>query len=203
MKISRAFIACMSMIIAASSCNSSADKKSTAGEDSLGALSRNVETDTASVTTVKDTVPSKDSIAIRIADQLEKVLVKKDLALLNSEDRKFTYTAIDLNGDSKNEIFVAMKGRYFCGNAGCTVYLLNNGVEKINSFTIVNGPIIISPEKTNGWSDLIIPSGGKTYRVKFNGKAYPSNPSLQPEFRESATDPALAVLADTLQVHVF
>ncbi|MCH5719388.1 hypothetical protein [Niabella hibiscisoli] len=203
MKISRALIACMSMIIAASSCNSSADKKSTAGEDSLVVLSRHAEADTPSVITVKDTVPSKDSVAIRVADQLGKVLVKKDLALLNSDDRKFTYTAIDLNGDNKNEIFVAMKGSYFCGNAGCTVYLLNNHAEKINSFTIVNGPIIIGPGKTKGWNDLIIPSGGKTYRVKFNGNAYPSNPSLQPEYNETATALSPLVLADTLPVHIF
>jgi len=191
------------MIIAASSCNSSADKEPTAGPDSLGVLSRHAEADTASVTTVKDTVPSKDSVAIRVADQLEKVLVKKDLALLSSDDRKFTYTAIDLDGDSNNEIFVAMKGSYFCGSAGCTIYLLNSRAEKINSFTIVNGPIMISPGKTNGWNDLIIPSGGKTYRVKYNGKAYPSNPSLQPEYRETATAASPVVLADTLPVHIF
>jgi len=96
-----------------------------------------------------------------------------------------------------------MKGNYFCGNAGCTVYLLTNEGKKITTFSIVDGPIAVSTGKTNGWKDLIIPSRGINYLVKYNGKTYPSNPSVQPKFTGTVTNDMQKILPDNLTLYTF
>jgi hypothetical protein len=146
---------------------------------------------------------ASDSTVQLIKNSLVNDLVKNDLKLLKENDRKFSYSVADINGDGKDEIFVGMKGQYFCGNAGCTVYLLNAEGKKIGRFTIVDGPITISATKTNGWNDLILPSKGINYSVKFNGKTYPSNPSVQPKVTAPVSADLKKVLADTEAVHTF
>jgi hypothetical protein len=42
---------------------------------------------------------------------------------------------------------------------------------------------VIDTDKSSGWKNLFIKSGGKNRIVKFDGKKYPSNPSLQPELK--------------------
>ncbi|MEG1587295.1 MAG: hypothetical protein RR346_10510 [Bacteroidales bacterium] len=111
-----------------------------------------------------------------------KDLFKEDLGkdLIQPESRKFIFFEYDLNGDSKKEIFVGLIGPYFCGSGGCTVLLLDNEGNKINQFTVVDYPIVIDNQKTNGWDNLFMMSGGKYHVMKFNGKEYPSNPSVEP-----------------------
>lgn len=106
---------------------------------------------------------------------------KDDLArdLITSESRKFIFFQYDLNGDGKNEIFVGLTGSYFCGSGGCTVMLLDNEGNVINTFTVVDYPIVVDSKKSEGWNDLFMLSGGKYHIMKFNGKKYPSNPSVQ------------------------
>ena len=55
-------------------------------------------------------------------------------------------------------------------------------------FSVTDYPLIIADTKTNGWKDLILLSGNKNHFVKFNGKAYPSNPSVQPVFKITPGD---------------
>lgn len=107
---------------------------------------------------------------------------KKDIEqqLLDSFSRKFIFFEYDLNDDGKKEIFVGFVGMYFCGTGGCTQLLLDNDGNEINTFTVADYPIVIDNHKTNGWKDLFIRSGNKDHIVKFDGKKYPSNPSLLP-----------------------
>ncbi|PIF46427.1 hypothetical protein CLU96_3458 [Chryseobacterium sp. 52] len=158
---------------------------------------------------VKDSVMSKpdtaanDQQALRIGGMLKAVLDKNDLKVMTDNDRKFSYAEADLNGDNNKEILVAMKGSYFCGSGGCTVLLLNSKGEKINTFTVVGGPVSIATDKTEGWADLVIPSKGKNYLVKYNGKKYPGNPSVQPEFSGKVPSSFQVVLGDSDAVYHF
>ncbi|MCH5598189.1 hypothetical protein [Niabella ginsengisoli] len=122
---------------------------------------------------------------------------------MTESDRRFSYSEIDLNEDGKNEILVTMKGSYYCGNAGCTVYLLDNKGTKISGFTIVDGPVVIANSKTKNWSDLIIPSRGVNYLVKFDGKKYPGNPSMQPKFDGNIPAGLKVVLPNDAAVYTF
>jgi hypothetical protein len=95
---------------------------------------------------------------------------------------KFIFFEYDLNGDAKKEIFVGLTGSYFCGTGCCTILLLNNEGGLITTFTVTDYPVIVSNAITKNWKDLILYSNGKNHFMKFNGKTYPSNPSVQPVF---------------------
>lgn len=183
---------------------------------SCNTSTNNILSDTAAAVGERDTItmdsnalqPSADTaiadtITGLIKNSLVNNIVKNDLNILTKNDRNFIYSAIDLNADGKSEIFVCMKGSYFCGNAGCTVYLLDNEGKKLTTFSIVDGPIVISADKTKGWNDLIIPSKGINYIVKYNGKAYPSNPSMQPKFNGTMKTNKQTVLDDNSIVYDF
>lgn len=125
-------------------------------------------------------------------------LVRESLIQLHSDDlkigiidslsRKFIFFEYDLNGDGRKEIFVGTTGPYFCGTGGCTQFILNAQGEMISRFSVSDYPVVISTDKTHGWNDLFILSGGEFRVVKFDGKAYPKNPSILPKLGISPGD---------------
>lgn len=137
-----------------------------------------------------DQIPG-DQYLIDASSEQTTALVRERLIQLYSEDlkigvmdslsRKFIFFEYDLNGDSSKEVFVGLTGPYFCGSGGCTQFILNAQGEVISKFTVSDYPVVISPEKTNSWNDLFILSGGDYRVVKFDGKTYPSNPSILPK----------------------
>ncbi|MGN6437200.1 MAG: hypothetical protein ACTHMM_11730 [Agriterribacter sp.] len=186
------------------SCNSGSD---TSSNDTTAIL----KTDTTATLPLPDSnksapdttaAPSSPTVDL-IKSSLTGNLVKNDLKILTENDRKFIYSEADINGDGTSEIFVGMRGGYFCGNAGCTVYLLSHEGKEITRFTIVDGPIAVSTNRTKDWNDLIIPSRGVNYLVKFNGKTYPSNPSVQPKFAGSVSNDLIRVLPDGSTAYAF
>ncbi len=112
-------------------------------------------------------------------------LYKDDLSknFIDENSRKFIFFEYDLNEDGKKEIFVGLTGSYFCGTGGCTQLILDNQGNVISTFSVSGYPVIIDNSKTNGWKDLFIYSGSKNRIVKFDGKTYPSNPSVLPELK--------------------
>jgi hypothetical protein len=112
-------------------------------------------------------------------------IFKEDLSKNSIDDysKRFIFFEYDLNDDGKKEILVGLTGPYFCGSGGCTQYILGNQGAVISRFTVADYPIVIDTEKSFGWKNLFIPSGGKNRIVKFDGEKYPSNPSLQPELK--------------------
>lgn len=104
---------------------------------------------------------------------------KEDLeeGWLDSLSRQFKYDQYDINGDGKKEIFVGLTGPYFCGSGGCTMFLLTQHGDVLTKFTVVDYPLYISADVSDGWSELILYSGGEYRRVGYEGQSYPSNPS--------------------------
>lgn len=120
---------------------------------------------------------------------LQNKIFKADTASIEAKNRKFIIDEFDLNGDGKKEIFVGFNGMDFCGNAGCNAFLLTHEGDVITKFTIVQYPIAISDSKSkDNWYDLIITSRGVEYLVKWNGKKYPSNPSMEPKYTGKIND---------------
>jgi hypothetical protein len=135
-----------------------------------------------------DTIPGNlygiNSSSKQTADLVKLTLQdlhKEDLqkGIIDSFGRRFIFFEYDLNDDGKKEIFVGLRGSYFCGSGGCTMYLLDDQGNTITKFS-VSRDVVIDNKKTNGFKDLFIYSGGKFRIVKFNGKTYPSNPSTLP-----------------------
>lgn len=122
-----------------------------------------------------------DLMSKNIINFLTQSYLENDLQFLTENDRKFQFYKIDLNDDGKKEYFVRFMSSYFCGTGGCTFLLLDRYAEVINKFTVMDAPIYISKDKTNGWKKLIVQSVGKFKELIFDGKSYPSNPSVAPD----------------------
>lgn len=93
---------------------------------------------------------------------------------------RYVYSRIDLNEDGEDEVLVYLLGPFFCGSGGCDLLLFtdaDNGYSLVNDFPISREPVIVSPERTGGWQDLIRPESGggaKASYVKhiFDGEKY-------------------------------
>lgn len=144
-----------------------------------------------------DTIPAGqygiNSSNLKTADMVRSTLqnlYKDDLSknIIDDYSKRFIFFEYDLNDDGKKEILVGLTGPYFCGSGGCTQYILDNQGAVISRFTVADYPVVIDTEKSSSWKNLFIRSGSKNRIVKFDGKKYPSNPSLQPELKVTPGD---------------
>ena len=146
---------------------------------------------------------SNKEIAEKISVFLKNIL-KDDLATMTEEQREFQYEEVDLNNDGIKEYLVGFANSYFCGSGGCTYYLLNNNGSVITIFTVSDSPFIVMvASKTNGWRDILVKSNGSLRQLKFDGKTYPSNPSILKEFKEIPSDDAYRLLWDEFAIPFF
>lgn len=148
-----------------------AEKSRTKYEDERVALKRVSDSGTAEkITAVLPTI-------------LEKQLVGSDTSA-----RKYVFLKADLNADGKEEIFVGFTGMNWCGSGGCTALILSEEGKLITSFTVADFPFIILDQETKGWKDLVVRSGGTDRLLQWNGKTYPSNPSVATKFKDTYPD---------------
>ncbi len=132
---------------------------------------------------IKYEIATRDSLmAKNIQNFLTLYYLKDDLKFIPKEERKFQFYKIDLNSDGKDEYFVRLFGSYFCGSGGCTFLLLDRYAEVITKFTVSTPPFYVFKETHKGWKILSVFSAGENRLLKFNGKSYPSNPSIAPNY---------------------
>lgn len=104
----------------------------------------------------------------------------------------------DLNGDGRPEALVYAVATTtngsadLCGSGGCDLYVLSlepNGYRQVTDISVSRPPIRVLATRTNGWHDIgvTVAGGGiiKGYeaRLRFDGRRYPSNPSVAPAMR--------------------
>lgn len=119
---------------------------------------------------------------------------------------RYFHNAVDLNDDGLAETIVYLVGRYACGSGGCTSLIFrSNGetYEPMARVTLVNNPIVVSPQTTNGWRDLILHVAGggapSAYHVlEHSGTAYPENPSVAPALESGAIVTGDAYIANEI-----
>lgn len=97
--------------------------------------------------------------------------------------RHFIYNAIDLNDDGKDEYLVELIGGDWCGSGGCTVLILDKNFKLNTRMTAVNDPIYVGApggkEVTKGYANIYIQNrDGSVAKMAWNGKKYPTNPSV-------------------------
>ena len=93
---------------------------------------------------------------------------------------RYIYGQVDLNDDGRDEVFVYLLGSIFCGTGGCNLLLFtdrDDGVSLVNSFPISRLPVIVTDDRSKGWSDLVrLESGGGVepsyVRHSFDGERY-------------------------------
>ncbi|WP_251862364.1 tetratricopeptide repeat protein [Clostridium sp. Marseille-Q2269] len=138
--------------------------------------------------------------------KLERALIK-EFGLEQYEDNiRYYYNKIDLNGDGTKEVFAYLVGPIVCGTGGCSAAIFKdeNGEYKLlTKFTLVNNPIIISNNKTNGYKDIIMNVYGGGVEsffalLKYNGTKYPSNPSTQPKVQPGTKVEGVAIISDDI-----
>ncbi len=94
----------------------------------------------------------------------------------------------DLDGDGADEAIVHVAGPYFCGSGGCNTLVLTAAGpmwRKVADMTVSRTPVTVMDGATNGWKDITVavaggggPSG--TALLRFDGEAYPGNPTVPP-----------------------
>ena len=135
-----------------------------------------------------DSASISDSLFVGKIRAALPVILEKQLVGIDAKDRQFSYFLTDLNADGKNEQFVWFKGMNWCGSGGCTALLLSDEQKLITYFTVIDFPVTISEEKTDGWKNLIVYSGRGNRLLKWSGKSYPKNPSVAPKYNGKEGD---------------
>lgn len=138
-----------------------------------------------------------------VTEKIKQVLAK-NYGTTPAADRKFLYNAVDLNDDGKNEYLVALVGGTFCGNAGCTMLVLNNKYGINTRMSIVQFPVYVGPpaskEVTKGYSNIYVSTKGVGYvKMAWNGTKYPTNPSLSPKISDKLIEGKYAFLKEGSQ----
>lgn len=138
--------------------------------------------------------PAKEDKAVELIRKQLSILLEKDIKGMKKEDRFFYYDSFDLNNDQKNEYFVGFSNAYFCGNGGCSGYILNNDGSVINSFTVTDFPIYITTSSTEKFYDLLMKSGGLFHHMKMKNGKYPTNPSIEEKWKNDLPKESTKVL---------
>jgi hypothetical protein len=111
------------------------------------------------------------------------------------DDDKTTRYALafrDLNADGTPEAIVYLVGNRWCGSGGCNTLILTperSSWRIVGNIRITRPPIRVLKSTSHGWRDVSVwVQGGGTQsgyeaELRFNGKAYPSNPSVPPAER--------------------
>lgn len=94
----------------------------------------------------------------------------------------------DLDSDGAAEVIAYVSGPMLCGSGGCNAYVLtpdDDGWRRVMRASVTQLPIHLLPERTNGWSDLMLSvsgggAAGGQARMRFDGAAYPGNPTAAP-----------------------
>jgi hypothetical protein len=105
---------------------------------------------------------------------------------------RYSFAAASLSGNMPQEIVVYVTGRGWCGSGGCRTLILKpkgSSYEVVSDVTITWPPIRVLPSKTNGWHDIAVWVEGGGIQpgyfavLSFNGREYPTNPSIVPFHR--------------------
>lgn len=125
---------------------------------------------------------------------IEKFLRKylRDPQFGNDKTTQYSVAVVKLDDNPKDEIVVYVSSANWCGSGGCLLLVLQpkgSSYEVIGRTTIVRLPIRVLHTSTNGWRDIgVWVQGGGIQpgyeaALPFNGKKYPSNPSVPPARR--------------------
>lgn len=122
-----------------------------------------------------------------------------------SDEERTRYVAAftDLNGDGVREAIVYVIGPGWCGSGGCITFVLNregSSYTVVTKITITRAPIRVVDHVSNGWRDIgvwVVGGGiqhGYEAELPFDGKTYPSNPSMPPARKSNTKAPGQVLI---------
>ena len=130
---------------------------------------------TATTTTAMD--------KMRVPKPTEKQGLKLAVQAYTKDQSDYQTRLYDLNQDGIDDAVVLLSGMEWCGSGGCTLLvfkgLADGSFQPHSKMTVSSTPIYALSTQTQGWRDLSVYTRGLGQVVlKYNGKSYPSNPSL-------------------------
>jgi hypothetical protein len=119
-------------------------------------------------------------------------------------DARYFDAAVDLDGDGRQEILAYVAGPMLCGTGGCPLFVFKPGAdayEPVAQVSVVQVPVRVSSQGTNGWRDLVVAIGGGGLPagnavLKYDGNTYPSNPTVPPAEPAASLDGTEVVIGD-------
>ena len=155
---------------------------------------------------LSETVPATPQSGPNLNPALQKAIIQfmQTEKVPLDEGHTFFSDFVDLNGDSTPDALVLLTGPYWCGTGGCTMLVFqgkDTNFTFVSSSTLVRPPVTVSETRTKGWRDLVLTvSGGgmpaKTVALKFDGKKYPRNPSVQSALPAGAATKGLVLFPE-------
>ena len=92
---------------------------------------------------------------------------------------EFRYVLTDLNSDGNSDAIVLLKGKSWCGMAGCPMLIFKgerNGFTFVSESGVTRTPIRVLSGKVYGWKTLMVNVKHKgDVLLRFDGTEYPSN----------------------------
>ena len=117
---------------------------------------------------------------------------------LSQDTADFSSATADLNGDGIDDGIVIARGLTWCGSGGCTLLVFKgttSGFRFVSRSTMLETPVRLSTTTVKGWKTLIVRTHEKgDVLLKFDGKQYPLDPSLQKAATESQSNSAKVLL---------
>lgn len=118
------------------------------------------------------------------------------------EMTRYYYNYVDLNDDGEKEIFALAVGPSVSGSGGSSALLLKEDGEVIQTFTLVNPPVLVTDEMAGGYHKLaLMRSGGgaesEVVLLSWKGGAY-ENVSDAETIADSAALSGTAILCNDL-----
>ena len=99
----------------------------------------------------------------------------------------YRHASADLDGDGGDELLFLLDDPSWCGSGGCSLLVFRgegeDGYRLVTRTRVARAPIRLSPQRHNGWHDLLVGVGGGgiqagTVALQFDGDGYPSDPTL-------------------------
>ena len=144
----------------------------------------------------------------KVTDILEQTLRVNLKRVGLEEDSTTRYVAgfVDLDGTGASEALVYLIGQRWCGSGGCPLFVLaqhGSLFRVVTRVSVAQLPIRVLTEKTNGWRNIgvYVRGGGIEHGyesvLRFNGKTYPTNPTLLPARPLAGGNPGEIVISTT------
>jgi hypothetical protein len=117
---------------------------------------------------------------------------------------RYTWDRVDLNGDGTPEVIAQVVGPMFCGTGGCPLLIFREPspgrLELVTQMSLFKDPLIVAERRHNGWKELItrvrVDAGTSYYAaLPYDGRTYPTNPSVTPALPLRRPEPGTAYLA--------
>lgn len=111
----------------------------------------------------------------------------------------YRFALTDLDGDGRDDAIVLLDSAEWCGSGGCTMLLLRgtaDGFRLVSRATVTRPPVRVLDERRHGWRTLVVHSGREERRLRFDGRHYPGNPSVEPVATAAEVAAGRVVIAD-------